>query len=118
MKSFFFPVGPQSGLMKDINKSQRPDRFIESHPETIYHLPDDYIPCAYPFNRVHLTAEGFLTACAVDFDGILRCADVRNSTLLDAWHSKEFVELRKKHLENRLEGLQCYQCVYGGKTEL
>jgi MoaA/NifB/PqqE/SkfB family radical SAM enzyme len=114
----FFPVGPQSGLMRDISTSQRPDHFIERHPETIYVLSEDYIPCSYPFNRIHLTAEGFLTLCAVDFDGILKCADVNNSTLLDSWHSNQFVEMRRKHLENRLSGLQCYQCVYGAKTEI
>lgn len=112
------PVGPQSGLMRDISEKHRPTQFINRNPNTYYEVPNDYIPCAYPFSRIHLTAEGFLTSCAVDFDGKLIVADVRDSTLLEAWHSKQYAEFRRRHLQDSLRGLQCQTCINSGNTGL
>ena len=109
----FFPVGPQAGLVRNVARSQRPDAFIAEHPDTTYTVDGGYVPCSYPFDRVHLTAEGYLTLCPLDFHGVLHCGDVRQRSLVDAWLSEEYAELRRRHLEDHLEGLQCQSCVYG-----
>jgi MoaA/NifB/PqqE/SkfB family radical SAM enzyme len=112
----FFPVGPQAGLVRNVAHSQRPDAFIADHPETAYTVDRGYVPCSYPFDRVHLTAEGFLTLCPLDFQGVLRCGDVRQRSLIDAWLSEEYAEMRRCHLEDHLEGLQCHSCVHGDQV--
>lgn len=116
----FFPVGPQAGLVRDVSIAERPDEFIIQNPEMHYTVPSHYIPCSYVFDRVHVTAEGFLTLCSLDFDGVLRCADVRHSSLQAAWWSESFAALRQRHLQEHLEGLQCDSCVHtaGALTQI
>ena len=61
--------------------------------------------CMVPFNRLHVTCEGFLTACCVDYQNYLTVADLNLVSVKEAWSSKEFVELRKKHLSGNLKTL-------------
>jgi MoaA/NifB/PqqE/SkfB family radical SAM enzyme len=69
-------------------------------------------PCSMVFNRLHITCEGYLTACCVDFDNNLLVADLNKITLKEAWHSVLFKDLRKRHLEDTLQGTLCYNCLY------
>lgn len=111
----FMPVGPQSGLMIEVSRLLQPRRFLARHPQTKPSLPAEYVPCAYPFSRVHLTAEGFLTLCPVDFDGKLRCGDVSDRSLREAWSAPAFAALRRRHLADQLAGLQCATCVHAAR---
>ncbi len=67
--------------------------------------------CPDPFNRITISSEGYLTACVVDYQNALVIADLNEVSLVDAWHNEEFQNLRKKHLENKLEGTLCYNCL-------
>lgn len=59
-----------------------------------------------------VTPQGFATACVVDYDNYLATTDLRNCSLKEAWESKLFKELRKKHLSGNLEGLICNNCLH------
>ncbi len=68
--------------------------------------------CDMVFNRFHITPEGFLTACCVDFENCLVVADLNRMTLKEAWNCEAFVALRKQHLSGKMdENLMCYNCL-------
>ena len=69
--------------------------------------------CKLPFNRLHITREGYLTLCCVDYQNYLAIADLNNTPLMDAWHSEAFAEQRRRHLDGRLEGTLCGNCWLG-----
>lgn len=67
--------------------------------------------CFYPFNRLHVTYEGYLNICCVDFQNFLAVEDLNNISLKDAWNSERFQQIRKRHLDRNLKGLLCYNCL-------
>jgi len=69
------------------------------------------IPCFMVFSRLHITYNGYLTACCQDFSNDLLLADLNKISLKEAWMSKNAVELRKAHLNRNLEGFLCNNCV-------
>ena len=68
-------------------------------------------PCSMVFNRAHITCEGYLTLCCVDYENYLAVCDLKATALMDAWNHPKFVEMRRKHLEDRLEGTLCHNCI-------
>ena len=44
--------------------------------------------------------------------------DLNTMTLADAWRSDLMKEIRRKHLEDQLEGTQCYKCMYNVSAEV
>ncbi len=74
-------------------------------------FPPIPVPCPEAFKTIHVTVEGFLDACCADTDGLLVVADLHKMSLKDAWNSDVFVNLRRQHLEKRLENNLCKCCV-------
>jgi hypothetical protein len=70
-------------------------------------------PCHLPFDKLHITPEGLLTACCGDYQDYLAIADLHRESILAAWHSTTFRALRRRHLDGRLEGLICDACLGG-----
>lgn len=71
------------------------------------------IPCNMLFNQLHITWEGYLNACCVDFDNYLAVADLNKMSLLEGWNSGPMVALRKMHLENKIPSdIMCYNCMH------
>jgi hypothetical protein len=68
-------------------------------------------PCQLPWSRLHLTAEGYLSACSVDYNLDLVYANIRDADLKDLWNSYIMRELRDKHLSDSLKGTLCDQCM-------
>lgn len=68
------------------------------------------VPCNMVFNRLHITCEGYLNACCADVHGVLAAVDLHHMTLVDAWYSDIMVDLRRRFLNNQLEGTACYNC--------
>ena len=66
--------------------------------------------CPMPFNRLHVTREGYLTLCCVDFQNYVAVADLNKMSVSDAWNSPDFVEIRRRHLEKDLAGTFCGRC--------
>ena len=69
--------------------------------------------CHMPFNRLHVTYEGYLTLCCVDFQNYLAVADLNELPLMEAWHAPAFVDIRRRHIEDRLTGTLCGRCWRG-----
>ena len=69
-----------------------------------------------PFNRLHVSCEGFLTICCVDYQNYLAVADLKSASLCDAWHAPEFKDIRRRHLAAELAGTLCGNC-WQGRTE-
>ena len=61
-------------------------------------------PCSMLWNRVHLTQEGYLTLCCVDYENDLVYADLNKVSLKHAWNNGIISEMRKRHVEQKLEG--------------
>lgn len=71
--------------------------------------------CTLPFARIHVTNEGYLTLCCVDYHNYLAVADLNDMTLGEAWHSEAFQNARELHLTGRLDGTLCGNCWHGTK---
>ncbi len=70
------------------------------------------LPCPMLFNRLHITKEGYLTCCCVDFQNYLVVADLNKQTLEEAWVSDNFIKIRKKHIAGNVSGTICSNCIY------
>lgn len=77
------------------------------------------IPCYSLWNALIVTWEGYLTACCADFQNYFIYADLNETSLKEAWHCDRITQLRKNHLEGKIEGTPCESCVskYIGKWE-
>ena len=70
-------------------------------------------PCNLPFAKLHITPEGLLSGCCGDYQDYLAVADLHHISLAEAWHGEVFQNLRRRHVEKRLEGLICDACLHG-----
>lgn len=92
-------------------------KFLQDSEELDELIPHEYeeyrmqIPCPMVFNRIHVTYDGFLTACCIDFNHDLLLADLKTVPLAAAWNSKNAVFLRNSHLLKDLSGIMCYNCL-------
>lgn len=75
-------------------------------------------PCPRIFNCVHVTVEGYLTACCMDVNNYLAYADLNKTDLKTAWNNDVITEFRNKHLNNAVEGSLCFNCIYGIKGQI
>ncbi|NFV78564.1 radical SAM/SPASM domain-containing protein [Magnetospirillum aberrantis] len=66
--------------------------------------------CHLPFNRLHVTCEGYLTLCCVDYQNYLAVADLNQMSLTEAWHSEAYAKARRMHLEDKMAGTLCGRC--------
>ncbi len=82
--------------------------------ELLYGFPQERKPgetiCSLPFNRLHITYEGYLTLCCVDYQNYLAVSDLNTMSLKDAWYSEEYKKARKMHLDKKIEGTLCGNC--------
>jgi wyosine [tRNA(Phe)-imidazoG37] synthetase (radical SAM superfamily) len=69
--------------------------------------------CALPFNKLHVSLEGYVKACCNDYDNLLAIEDVKAAGLMAAWHSPRFQQLRQRHLDDDLQGTLCGKCLRG-----
>jgi MoaA/NifB/PqqE/SkfB family radical SAM enzyme len=79
----------------------------------------DIKPCDMVFNRIHLTYEGYLTACCSDYENNLTFGNLNkeNFNLLDEWQNDIIQRLREKHLNKKLDNLLCKSCLSGEKFD-
>lgn len=73
--------------------------------------------CALPFNKLHVSLEGYIKACCNDYDNLLAIDDIKSMGLAAAWHSERFKQLRQRHIDDRLEGTLCGKCLRGCSTK-
>jgi MoaA/NifB/PqqE/SkfB family radical SAM enzyme len=80
-----------------------------------------YRDCHLPFNKAHISREGYLKVCCNDYENLLAIEDINRMSLIEAWHSPRFQELRQRHLDSRmdvegsdskaLDGTVCANCI-------
>ena len=75
-------------------------------------------PCPLPFMQCHISAEGYLRMCCSDYQNYLSLVDLNQTSLKDAWYAEIFKEMRQRHLDNRLEGTLCYNCIHNTNTPI
>ena len=86
---------------------------IESRFRTSYPDLGKAKPCHMLWDRIHLTQEGYLTLCCVDYENVLTYADLNETTLKEAWNNNLIQQMRQKHLDQNLCGTLCHNCMYG-----
>lgn len=69
------------------------------------------LPCYQLWSYLNVTVEGYLSACCSDFNNDLIVGNINKTGLMGAWHSEEFQELRRRHIENRVGGTLCAGCI-------
>ena len=77
----------------------------------------DISPCEMLWNRLHFTAEGYLSCCCVDYEHDLVYSTLQNETLHEAWNNELIKSVRQKHLEKNLCNLICHGCLTGEKHD-
>lgn len=93
-------------------------KYVERFSEYVIHASlSDTKPCEMLWNRLHLTCEGYLTCCCVDYEHDLIYADFKRDSLLDAWNNDLMQSIRRRHIEKELVGTICYNCLTGEKTK-
>lgn len=102
----FQPAADFSGVMPEVNE------LLKGEGDNNY---SNVCPCPMVFGGIYITYEGYLSACCTNFDNHVVVADLKKMSLRDAWYGKKMTELRRRHLENNLKGLVCYNCVYHQK---
>ncbi len=71
------------------------------------------IPCEMLWNRLHLTCEGNLSACCVDYENdLIYSQNIGEKNVYEEFNNKIIKDLRKKHLDNDVKNLICYNCIY------
>lgn len=70
-------------------------------------------PCHMLFNRIHITSQGYLDACCIDFDNSTVVEDLKGVDLKDAWYGERMIHLRREQLEGTVSKSRCYYCVNG-----
>jgi hypothetical protein len=69
------------------------------------------IPCFMVFARLHITFDGYLTACCQDYNYELLLADLKSTPINEAWRSKNALKLREAHLKKDVGGFLCDNCI-------
>lgn len=74
--------------------------------------------CRLPFHRMHVSAEGYLTLCCVDYQNYVAVADLSTMSLGEAWRSEAAQEARRRHLTQDLAGTLCGHCWQGSTAPI
>jgi len=74
-------------------------------------LPPKRFPCPNLWYHVHIYWDGTLVCCDRDYDALNPLGNVKDG-VMKAWNGPKMVELRRKHLEGRLDDVpSCSKCV-------
>lgn len=104
----FFGVDAQSG------QTQKHFDQIRSQLSLDYPAQGQAPPCAMLWNRFHVTWEGYLSLCCVDYENLLTYADLNaREPLGSLWRNAVIVEMRRRHQRQELGNTMCQNCLYG-----
>lgn len=73
--------------------------------------------CNLPFDAISVTCEGYLSVENADFENMLIVADLNEVSLKEGWYGEKMKALRKKFIDDELEGTICYGCVHHCRAE-
>jgi len=96
------------------NQGGRNAHHVQKFSPGVKEIPLESIkPCEMLWNRWHLTCEGYLTSCCIDYEHDLVYADLAHQEPLEAWNNSIIQELRERHLSKQLHGTICHNCLTG-----
>lgn len=75
------------------------------------------LPCWSLFTEPHISYDGYLSACYCDHDRGYYMGNLNEVSLTEAWHSEEFVRLRRCHLKRDVSRTVCERCIAYKKNE-
>lgn len=107
-KMYFFDAECRAGQMGEEISSIKAEVKNSKLP---WHKLNLQVPCKALWNSINVTCEGYLALCGSEVFNYLVVEDLNTMSLKEAWYSERMIEMRKRHLENRLEGTQCAQCL-------
>lgn len=108
----FTKSGNANGLMPEVLSYLLED----SMGDNTIKISEDSI-CTLPFFSVHISYEGYLTACCADFNNYVAIADLNKISLEEAWNCETFIKLRKSILESLNNESLCFNCIHNLKNE-
>lgn len=73
--------------------------------------------CNLPFDAICVTCEGYLSVENADYENMLTVADLNEVSLHDGWYGEVMRDIRKRFIEDKLEGTLCYGCVHHCKAD-
>lgn len=68
--------------------------------------------CNLPFDAISVTCEGYLSIENADYEDMLIVADLNTTSLKDGWYGEKMIDMRRRFLEDKLEGTLCDGCVH------
>jgi radical SAM protein with 4Fe4S-binding SPASM domain len=81
------------------------------HQKSVIGNPDFFVPCTFPWYALVIFFDGTVYPCPQDFFGALRLGDLNQQDLMDIWHGKPLVELRRRMRAGDYKGLlPCESC--------
>ena len=87
------------------------DHQFNNHKDS--NLEKKFKPCSMLWDRLHLTSEGNLTACCVDYENDLVYKKFsEEEKIIDQFNSEKITNLRDKHLKNELKNTICHNCIF------
>lgn len=77
-------------------------------------LAEKSLPCSQLFNRIVISADGYLCACCVDTRSrFAKIEDLKNMSLEEAVYGNRMVGIREDHINKKVAGTICSNCVSG-----
>lgn len=74
--------------------------------------------CFQPFKGFTITAEGYISACVLDYSKDLIVGDLNKNSLQEIWESEVYKNFRQQHLNKDLKGLICQNCIHNTNEEV
>ncbi len=68
--------------------------------------------CNLPFDAISVTWEGYLSIENADYENMLIVADLNKVSLKDGWYGEKMKDMRRRFIEDKLEGTICDGCVH------
>lgn len=68
--------------------------------------------CNLPFDAICVTCEGYLSVENADYEDMLCVADLNEVSLRDGWYGEAMRDVRRRFIEDDLEGMLCHGCVH------
>lgn len=74
--------------------------------------------CPIFFKNLYVSVEGYLTMCCTDFQNYLVVADLNEEPIKDAWNNQFAQKLRQAHIDHKLKGTLCFNCIYNTNQKI
>lgn len=76
-----------------------------------FYNPEERVPCPWPFERIHITADGDAIFCADDLERKHVMGNVLEMTVSELWNSAKFEKYRQYHIDREFGKIDiCENC--------